>query len=172
MILFVVTEWWFNVGHDGMMVCVVESGSVSDPFLVSNGTRQGCVLAAKFFSLIFATMLFSALPAADSGLTARNRCNGWLLMYGGFWSPCAWHPFCRQLLCSCSPEWTRSARTCQMSVNSHQSLWPDQMLAEDKCVAVACTWTCSLTAEHRDQEGGEWSDFQLQCGQRSVKQTG
>lgn len=59
-----------------MMVCAVESGSVSDPILVSNDTRQGCVLAPKFFSLIFATTLFSALPAADSDLTARNRCNG------------------------------------------------------------------------------------------------
>ena len=37
--------------HDGMMARVVENGDVSDPFPVTNGVKQGCVLAPTLFSL-------------------------------------------------------------------------------------------------------------------------
>ena len=62
--------------HDGMMARVVENGCVSDPFPVSNGVKQGCVLAPTLFSLMFATMLFSALSKTDAGITIRYRCDG------------------------------------------------------------------------------------------------
>ena len=37
--------------HDGMMARVIESSDVSDPFPVTNGVKQGCVLAPTLFSL-------------------------------------------------------------------------------------------------------------------------
>ena len=37
--------------HDGMMARVIENGDVSDPFPVTNGVKQGCVLAPTLFSL-------------------------------------------------------------------------------------------------------------------------
>ena len=36
--------------HDGMMARVIENGDVSDPFPVTNGVKQGCVLAPALFS--------------------------------------------------------------------------------------------------------------------------
>eukprot|EP00745_Piridium_sociabile_P040226 TRINITY_DN767_c0_g1_i3.p1 TRINITY_DN767_c0_g1~~TRINITY_DN767_c0_g1_i3.p1 ORF type:complete len:1045 (-),score=247.16 TRINITY_DN767_c0_g1_i3:182-3316(-) len=62
--------------HDGMMARVIENGSMSDPFPVSNGVKQGCVLAPTLFSLLFATMLFAAMSQTDAGITIRYRTDG------------------------------------------------------------------------------------------------
>ena len=40
--------------HDGMFCRVIENGDASDPFPVSKGVKQGCVLAPTLFSLPFA----------------------------------------------------------------------------------------------------------------------
>ena len=65
--------------HDGMMASVVENGDVSDPFPVTNGVKQGCVLAPTLFSLLFAEMLSAALSQTDAGITIRYRTDGRLL---------------------------------------------------------------------------------------------
>ena len=62
--------------HEGMMARVIEHGAASDPFPVSNGVKQGCVLAPTLFSLLFATMLFAALSKTSSGINVRYRCDG------------------------------------------------------------------------------------------------
>ena len=62
--------------HEGMMARVIENDCVSDPFPVTNGVKQGCVLAPTLFSLLFATMLFSALSQTDAGITIRYRTDG------------------------------------------------------------------------------------------------
>nr|VZI27122.1 unnamed protein product [Spirometra erinaceieuropaei] len=43
--------------HDGMMARVTDNGAVSEAFAVTNGVKQGCVLAPTLFSLMFAAML-------------------------------------------------------------------------------------------------------------------
>ena len=59
------------------MARVVQHGDdVSDPFPVTNGVKQGCVMAPTLFSLMFATMLFCALSRSDAGVTVRYRCDG------------------------------------------------------------------------------------------------
>ena len=62
--------------HEGMMARVIENGDVSDPFPVSNGVKQGCVLAPTLFSLIFSVMLSSALSGSDDGILIRFRTDG------------------------------------------------------------------------------------------------
>ena len=39
--------------HDGMQAHVFDVGESSDPFPVTNGTKQGCVLAPTLFSMMF-----------------------------------------------------------------------------------------------------------------------
>ena len=46
--------------HDGMMARVIENGDVSSPFPVTNGVKQGSVLAPTLFGLLFAEMLSAA----------------------------------------------------------------------------------------------------------------
>ena len=43
--------------HDGMMARVQDQGTESDAFTVSNGTKQGCMMAPMLFSIIFSIML-------------------------------------------------------------------------------------------------------------------
>ena len=62
--------------YDGMMARVIHDGVVSEPFPVTNGVKQGCVLAPTLFSLLFAEMLSSALANTDAGITIRYRTDG------------------------------------------------------------------------------------------------
>ena len=55
---------------------MIENGDVSEPFPVSNGVKQGCVLAPTLFSLIFSVMLGSALSGSDDGILIRFRTDG------------------------------------------------------------------------------------------------
>ncbi|BHF58484.1 hypothetical protein SprV_0100143600 [Sparganum proliferum] len=43
--------------HDGIMTRVTDSGAVLEAFGVTNGVKQGCVLAPTLFSLLFTAML-------------------------------------------------------------------------------------------------------------------
>ena len=43
--------------HDGMMAKVQDQVKESDAFTVSNGTKQGCVMASMLFLIIFSIML-------------------------------------------------------------------------------------------------------------------
>ena len=51
-------------------------GDVSDPFPVTNGVKQGCVLAQTLVSLLFAEMLSAALGKTSTGTTIRYRTDG------------------------------------------------------------------------------------------------
>ena len=46
--------------HDGMLARVQNDGEFSDPFPVTNGVKQGCVLASTLFSMMFSAMLTDA----------------------------------------------------------------------------------------------------------------
>ena len=46
--------------HDGMLARVQNDGEFSDPFPVTNGVKQGCVLASTLFSMLsrMVTMIY------------------------------------------------------------------------------------------------------------------
>ena len=46
--------------HDGMLARIQNDGEFSDPFPVTNGVKQGCVLASTLFSMMFSAMLTDA----------------------------------------------------------------------------------------------------------------
>ena len=58
------------------MARVQDDGNTSEPFLVSNGVKQGCVLAPTLFSVMFCAMLTDAFTAADVGIGIRYRMDG------------------------------------------------------------------------------------------------
>ena len=62
--------------HDGMFCKVIENGDASDPFPVSSGVKQGCVLAPTLFSLLFAQMLSAALSQTEAGVKIHYRTGG------------------------------------------------------------------------------------------------
>ena len=62
--------------HDGMMAHVVDDSETSKEFPVSNGVKQGCVLAPMLFSLMFSAMLTDAFTEDDPGVDIRYRTDG------------------------------------------------------------------------------------------------
>ena len=64
--------------HDGMQAKVIDNGESSNPFPVTNGVKQGCVLAPALFSMMFTAMLSNAFQDSNSdpGIGYRYRTDG------------------------------------------------------------------------------------------------
>ena len=62
--------------HDGMLGCVLDNGNSSAPFNITNGTKQGCVLAPLLFSIFFSMMLLVAFKDCDEGVPIQFRTDG------------------------------------------------------------------------------------------------
>jgi hypothetical protein len=62
--------------HDGMNARVQDDGEYSEPFAVTNGVKQGCVLAPTLFSLVFSAMLTDAFREGDIGVGFHYRTDG------------------------------------------------------------------------------------------------
>ncbi|BHF61079.1 hypothetical protein SprV_0100405000 [Sparganum proliferum] len=62
--------------QDGMMARVRDNGAVSEAFTVTNGVKQGCMLAPTLFSLMFSAMLMDAYrderPPGSASPTGRT----------------------------------------------------------------------------------------------------
>ena len=65
--------------HEGMQVRVQEDGEPSDPILVTNGVKEGCVLASTLFSMMFSAMLTEAFKDGKDGVEIQHRMDGSLL---------------------------------------------------------------------------------------------
>ena len=62
--------------QDGMRDTVLDNGDTSDSFPVTNGVKQGCVLAPTLFSMVFAALLYDASQDNDDGIPLRHRIDG------------------------------------------------------------------------------------------------
>ncbi|VDL95552.1 unnamed protein product [Schistocephalus solidus] len=62
-----------------MMARVTDIGTVSEAFAVTNGVKQGCVLAPTLFSLMFSSMLRDAYHDEQPGIRIAYRTDGHLL---------------------------------------------------------------------------------------------
>ena len=62
--------------RDGMLARVQSDVEFSDPFPVTNGVKQGCVLASTLFSMMFSAMLTEAFQDGDNGIPIRYRFDG------------------------------------------------------------------------------------------------
>ena len=62
--------------HDGMRATVLDNGDTSDSFPVTNGGKQGCVLAPTLFSMVSAAMLRDASQDNDDGIQLKYKTDG------------------------------------------------------------------------------------------------
>ena len=62
--------------HDSMMVSLMDNGEESAPFLVTNGVKQGYVLAKTLFSMFFSAMLTDAFETCNERMGLRYRSDG------------------------------------------------------------------------------------------------
>ena len=61
---------------NGMLARVQNDGEFSDPFLLLNGVKQGCVLASVLFNMMFSAMLTNAFQDGDNNIPIRYRFDG------------------------------------------------------------------------------------------------
>ena len=54
----------------------MDNGDTSDSFSVTNGVKQGCVLAPTLFIMVFAAMLHYASRHNDDGIQLMYRTDG------------------------------------------------------------------------------------------------
>lgn len=64
--------------HKGMKASVLSDGQSSDVFDVTNGTKQGCVMAPVLFALYFSLMLKHAYGDLEKGVQFEFRTSGGL----------------------------------------------------------------------------------------------
>ena len=62
--------------HSGMKGTVQFNGSLSEPFEIRSGVKQGCVLAPTLFGIFFAMLLKHAFGDATEGIYLRTRSDG------------------------------------------------------------------------------------------------
>ena len=70
--------------HTGMMVNVRNGGEVSDTFAITNGVKQGCVLAPTLFSIFLSAMLEEAIKDMRDGIYIQSRQNADLFTVAHF----------------------------------------------------------------------------------------
>ena len=59
--------------HDNMKATVREGSGKSPPFVVTSGTKQGCVIAPTLFSIFFSMMLHVAFKDTKDGVDIKSR---------------------------------------------------------------------------------------------------
>ena len=59
--------------HECMLARVQNDGEYSEPFPVTNGVKQGYVLAPTLFSMTFSAMLTDSFQVRDDGCPIRYR---------------------------------------------------------------------------------------------------
>ena len=62
--------------HDDMQARVQNDGEFFDPFEVTNGVKQGRVMAPTLFSMMFSAVLMGAFQDSDTGFPIRCRFDG------------------------------------------------------------------------------------------------
>ena len=62
--------------HDGMSVHVQDNGDILEAFAVTNGVKQGCVLAPILFCLLFSAMLQDAFHYSEDGICIIYQTDG------------------------------------------------------------------------------------------------
>ena len=62
--------------HDNMKGVVEFDGSTSEPFNITSGVKQGCVLAPTLFGIFFAIMLQQAFKDTSEGVYIHSRTDG------------------------------------------------------------------------------------------------
>ena len=62
--------------HNGMQARMQNDGEFSEPFHVTNGVKQGCVMVPTLFSMMFSAMLVDAFQDSGTGFPIMYRFEG------------------------------------------------------------------------------------------------
>lgn len=64
--------------HDDMKATIQYEDSISEPFVIKSGVKQGCILVPTLFAIYFSILLKHAFGTATEGVYLHNRSDGQL----------------------------------------------------------------------------------------------
>ena len=152
--------------HDGMLARDQIDGEFSDPFPVTNGVKQGCVLASTLFSMMFSAILTDAFQDGDNGIPIRYRFHRKLVnlrrlqakskvQLGARWVPLyRWHGK------GCSNR-RENAKRCGSSIWFMWQLWSHNQNQIDWSSISASTWKALQGAYHHSERSTTASGKQV-----------
>ena len=62
--------------HDNMQATIQYEGSLSEPFEIKSGVKQGCVIAPNLFGILFSLLLRHAFGSETEGVYMHTRADG------------------------------------------------------------------------------------------------
>ena len=123
-------------------------------FPVSNGVKQGCVLAPTMFSLLFAQMRSAALSQTEAGVKIHYRTDGDFfnlrhpeVLHQSDSGHCARLPLCRWLR-TCGSLWGRPTRAGWLFRHCNNVIWANSEHQENWSVETAHPKHCSAPTQH------------------------
>ena len=129
--------------HNGMTGKVLSNRNVTEAFAISNGVKQGCVLAPVLFNIFFTCMLSHAVRDQEKGVYICYRLDGSLFdlrrlaaKTKNLQSPPR-SPLCRRL-CTGGPHRIRPAADAGPLLKRFQALWPDSQFQRDESAPPTC----------------------------------
>ena len=127
---------WYVHSYDGMLAWVLNDGQSSDAFPVTNGVKQGCVLAHTLFSILVTIMLSDAFSDDVDSIKLSFHSDGNLFNLRRLqaWTKVKITSACDLLLADdCSLNAISEAGP-QQSMNKYSSvqcIWPDHQYTKD-----------------------------------------
>ena len=67
--------------HENMKITVMYDGSCSEPFSITSGVKQGCVLATTLFVIFFSMLPKYAFDSSQDGIYMHTRTDGKLFNF-------------------------------------------------------------------------------------------
>ena len=115
--------------HDSMHTRVQANWESSVAFPVTNGVKQGCILAPTLFSIMFSAMLFDAFNGSDNGIDIWYHSDSSVLNSEGFKQRPSWKLISSTSFCApMTVPWRLLPKlTCKTMLTS--SKWPMTILA-------------------------------------------
>ena len=123
--------------HDGMTGQVLSNGNVTDAFVISNGVKQGCVLAPVLFNVFFTCMLSKIWRRGSTFVTAWTALSSTCVNSQPTNAPPR-GSLCPRLRTS-GPRRTRHAADAGPLLQGIQVLRPDNHSRKDGGASLTCT---------------------------------
>ena len=146
--------------HDGMMASVQDQSASSASFSVTNGVKQGCVLAPTLFSMMFSAMLQHAFTDDSNGIKYNCRFDGGLFNLRRLQAKTkiqnrnsVWATFLPTIVLLLLAQKADMQHTVNLFSSACGQLWLDHQYQENWSYVPTSSWQALCRTNHHCQQG-------------------
>merc|ERR1711963_318859 len=148
-----------------MMVSVRDNEEYSDEFAVTNGVKQGCVLAPTLFSMMFSAMLIDAYKDTSYGVDLKYRFDG-----GGLFNQARLKA--KTKVDSLSARDFLFADDCALNAKSEEDMQASMNLFSNACSNFGLTISTAKTEVlYQPTPGSEYTSPEIHCNGKLLPTT-